>query len=95
MEHDGREGQEPRMRAGDRDQWVRVLATKPEDLSSIPDSHGGRRTDSQVVLCPSYGHLNTPAYTHTHKKSQTKSGRTRPVDLHRTALEALRKECGG
>lgn len=27
------------MRAGNRNQWVRVLATKPEDLSSLPESH--------------------------------------------------------
>lgn len=27
------------MRAGDRAQWIKVLDTKPEALSSIPGSH--------------------------------------------------------
>lgn len=71
MEHDGREGQEPRMRAGDRDQWVRVLATKPEDLSSIPESHmvEGELTPSCPLLF-----LWVPQHTclHTHNKSKNK-----------------------
>lgn len=53
------------MRAGDRAQWIKELDAKPEAEFNPRVPHGGRRTDSQVVLCPPHRHLNTPA-SHTH-----------------------------
>lgn len=31
-------------------QWLKELAAKPDDLSSIPKTHGGRRESPTLIL---------------------------------------------
>jgi hypothetical protein len=39
-------------RASERAQWVKTLAAKPDDLSSVPETHTVEREQlAQVVLC--------------------------------------------
>lgn len=52
------------MRAGDRAQWVRALATKPEDLGSIPESHMVEGELAHKLSSAFHRHLNIPAYTY-------------------------------
>lgn len=79
MEHDKKEGQEPRMRAGNRNQWVRMLATKPEDLNSIPESLvvEGELTHklSFALRMGTVTHLLTHIHTIKVKTKRTKSGK--------------------
>lgn len=54
--------------------WIKVLANKPEDLSSFPGNHTeveGKNQLHKVALGPLHKHLvgSTGAHTHTEMKN--------------------------
>jgi hypothetical protein len=52
-----------RGQAGDMAHWLRELTALPEDMSSVPSSHG-----PQIPMTPE--NLTPPPHTHTHIPSE-------------------------